>query len=61
MIKRGKFRKILIWFFVFICAIMAIGTIPSVEMILFAGVAVMLLPIKKIAHVPRAGRYAIFF
>ena len=48
MIKRGKFRKILIWFFVFICAIMAIGTIPSVEMILFAGVAVMLLPIKKI-------------
>ncbi len=48
MFKRGIFRKITIWFFVFICAVMAIGTIPSVEMILFAGTAIMLLPIKKI-------------
>ena len=46
--KKAKKHRYLSWFLVFICGIMAIASIPSFAMVLFAAVMILLLPISKV-------------
>ncbi len=46
--KSTKRNKIIRYFFIAICALMALGTMPSFSAILFAAITVLLIPIKQI-------------